>query len=378
MHWRIDAAMAKRITKAKPKASKKKKQQRRVKAPQRKSGATPAQPLRSPRAAAVRTSEPSRKPNPRPPRLDIGIHAGVDYLTYHSDPAPEPSLSASFIKQVEDTSPAHAWLKHPRLNPNAKKDRPSREMDFGSAAHVHLLGGQELHIINADDWKSPAVRAIREKVRESGFAPVLKRDYAIIDAMKRKLLADIGATDLAGVFEAKEGLNEVVAIWKEDGHYFRARADRWIPPMKMARWPNGLIVDFKSTWESAKPERWSGTVFNIGSDFQSVLYPHGFVLAQAQTGKGMAEGQPLRLPAFRYVVQECEPPFEFSVFGPSEITFQHTTGKIIRAFDTIKSAWKAKTPPGYPRQTAFFDPPAWELKKEERAALVALATAGRT
>jgi hypothetical protein len=362
--------MAKRITKTKPRKASKKNTTARVKAPKTKGSGSPSREPRARRPAVAAFQ------SQRPPRLDVGIHANVPYLTYHDDPAPEPSLSASFIKTVEDTSPAHAWLTHPRLSGEVTKTKPSREMDFGSAAHVHLLGGQELHIINADDWKSPATRAIREKARDSGFAPVLKRDYAVIAAMKAKLLADIGATELAGVFDCKGGINEAVAIWKEDGFYFRARADRWIPPMALPKFPDGLVLDFKSTWESAKPERWSGTVFNIGSDFQSVLYPHGFVLAQNQTGKGAAEGQPLRLPAFRYLVQECSPPYEFSVFGPSQITVDHTTGKIVRAFDTIKGAWKMKKPPGYPRLTAFFDPPAWELKKEERAQHVALAVGG--
>lgn len=365
--------MAKRITKAKakPKAARKSpKQPARTKAPKHKDSASPKRESRARQPAAASVVPP------RPVFLAVGIHAGVDYQRYHDDPAPEPSLSSSFIKRVEASSPRHAWLTHPRLTKDYQRPRPSREMDFGSAAHAHLLQSQELHIINADDFKSPAIRTIRDRARASGFCPVLKRDYATIAAMRETLLAELGATELAGVFDNVKGaLNECVAIWKEDGFHFRARADRWIPPFAMGRWAHGLIIDYKTTWESAAADRWPGTVFNTGADFQSVLYPEGFALAQVQSRHGAAEGQAIRRPAFRYIVQECEPPYEFQIFGPSEITREHVTSKIVRAFDKIKGAWQAKKPPGYPRQTVEFDPPAWELKREERAQLAALATA---
>lgn len=322
----------------------------------------------SPRRRAVVTKPPPSRP--RVAFLKVGIHAGVSHLRYHEDPAPEPSMSSSFLRKVYETSPAHAWLTHPRLAKNYQPDQPTRDMDFGSAAHAHLLGSQEIQIVKATDWRKESSRVIRDGARRAGLAPVLIADAERIGHMVRKLKAGLKATELAGVFDLGLGENEAVAIWRDEGVYFRARADRWIPPAP-GRFPHGLIVDYKTTGDSAAAEDWSRNAFNIGADWQSVLYPIGFMMAAAQsTNERHPFTQP---PAFRYVVQETFEPFEFQVFAPSLITREHTTSKISAAFALAHAALKTAEPPGYPRLTAELDPPAWELKRAERAALTAQA-----
>lgn len=327
----------------------------------------------SPRRRAVVAHSP---PSPRPRGrlvLKPGIHAGVPHLVYHADPAPEPSMSASFLRCVYEQSCRHAWLTHPRLNPQWKPERATKEMEFGTAAHAHLLGSQPIQIVRAADWRKDSSRLLRDKAIASGMAAVLEPDAVKIGEMVRRLRAGLKGTELAGVFDLGLGVAEAVAIWRDEGVYFRARADKWIPPAPGA-FPHGLIVDYKTTGISAAAEDWSTAAFNIGADWQSVLYPEGFAMAMNQGPITAANARTIgmiRLPAFRYVVQEDFEPYEFQVFAPSSITMEHTKGKISGAFAAAHAALKMPEPPGYPRNLAMLEPPAWELKRAERAAITA-------
>src|SRR5258708_2254328 len=47
----------------------------------------------------------------------------LDDDDYHQDPAPEPSLSSSIVKLLDQQTPAHAYAAHPRLNPQFAEKR---------------------------------------------------------------------------------------------------------------------------------------------------------------------------------------------------------------------------------------------------------------
>src|SRR4051812_43711235 len=71
---------------------------------------------------------------------------------YHRDICPEPSLSNSLAGILLSRSPKHAWLAHPRLNPNYKPEE-SKVFDKGSAAHALLLEGIDLmEVIDPADY----------------------------------------------------------------------------------------------------------------------------------------------------------------------------------------------------------------------------------
>lgn len=329
----------------------------------------PRRPLTKERprqSAAIRTKKPDAPKPTKPLITKAGIYPNIPFAAYHADPLPAPSLSSSLLVACDQATPAHARLLHPRLNSNFREREPSREMHFGTAAHAYLMDTAELQVIKATNWRTDYARSTRDRASAAGMPSVLMTEYQRLVAMKKKLRAELPKTRLGDVFEAK-GMNEVVAAWQEDGVWNRARADRWLPPGSMKQWPNGLILDFKFTFDSASSEAWPNTAFRIGSDFQSVYYPHGFALAINQSG-----GTALKVPAFAFVVQEVDEPFEFQVYQPDEIMIEHTTSKIVRAFAAMKDAIKTGAFPGYPRETAFLTPPQWEVKREERAALAAV------
>ena len=86
---------------------------------------------------------------------------------YIADPAPCPSLNASTAHTILTESPYHAWIGHPRLNPNYVREESSRQ-EMGSIAHAVLIDGDEskVMVIEADDWRTKAAKEEREVARE--------------------------------------------------------------------------------------------------------------------------------------------------------------------------------------------------------------------
>lgn len=299
-----------------------------------------------------------------------GIHAGVPADVYHMDPLPEPSVSASLLFKVHRSSCAHAALRHPRINPKWEPDKGGKDQDFGTAAHAALFNDRTLHVLPFKDFRSARAQRLRDQIREKHGAFLLQGDAPRLRAMLKRLMEKADRWPIGNPFKAEGGVSEAVAVWREEGLWWRARADRWIPPGIMKAFPDGLIVDYKTTaGERGSAEEWSKTVFNTGSDFQATVYPHGFVMAWNQ-------GTPskpalLNLPAFLYVVQEVDEPFAVSTFATDQVMAEHTRSKIERAFALWHAAMNAGHFPDYPEEVAYLSPPPWELTREQRAQIAA-------
>ena len=111
-----------------------------------------------------------------PLRAQYPFVEGCDERTYHADPCPLPSFSASLGKVILDKSPLHAYLAHPRLG-GKKRDEPSAAMDFGTLVHKLVLGcGKSVVAVNADDWRTKAAKDQRDEARAAGKLAVLSRD----------------------------------------------------------------------------------------------------------------------------------------------------------------------------------------------------------
>src|ERR1700677_1036911 len=94
--------------------------------------------------------------------LEQGIF-NLSAEAYHADPCPTASLSSSIAGILLDQSPSHAWLAHPRLNPNYVRESADSRFDLGSAAHMMLLEQREDRIVrvSADDWRTKAAKEAR-------------------------------------------------------------------------------------------------------------------------------------------------------------------------------------------------------------------------
>lgn len=265
---------------------------------------------------------------------------------YHADPCPEPSLSNSIAKTLLGKSPRHAWLAHPRLNPDHEA-KDNKKYDVGSAAHALLLEGQDaVEVIAADSFRTKDAKTARDAAYAAGKIPLLTEQAADVAAMQIAALAQLKSHEEAFAAFAT-GKPERTLIWQEDGGtWCRARLD-WLDEGR------GYIWDYKTT-TSAHPDDWQRRLFDLGYDMQEAWYRRGV------KALGLCDD-----PQFRFIVQEVEAPYALSVIGLTPGTMMLGEMKVWRALETWRWCLANNRWPGYPSQTCYIEPPPWELGKIE-------------
>lgn len=195
------------------------------------------------------------------PDLKPGLYLDVSEDAYHSDPLEKPSLSVSTAKALVLESPAHAYLRHPRLG--AEGVVPTREMDRGTLIHALLLGkGRSVAVIECEDWKKPSNRALRDEHREAGRLAVTRKLYD--DSIEAAQNLDIKLKARGYNFD---GHSEATVVWTEHATngaevMCRARMDHVSGP---------VIYDLKIG--SANPKRFrQGHITSMGYDIQGAAY----------------------------------------------------------------------------------------------------------
>lgn len=216
-----------------------------------------------------------------------GVHQMTD-AEYHADPVPGGSLSRSEAKQLLECPARFAWERqHGR--------KPRREWDIGHAAHKLILGsGPDLVRVDADEWRSKAVKADVAAIREAGGVPLRPSDFDTVHAMADKLREHPIARRL---FDRDHGQPEQTLIWHGSDVWLRARLD-WLPDPK----PDGRMVipDYK-TCDTASPAAIRKAVASYAYHLQDAWYS-----AAVDNVLGVA-------PAFVFVFQEKAPPYLVTV-----------------------------------------------------------------
>lgn len=271
---------------------------------------------------------------------------------YHADPCGQPSLSASIARILSTSSPAHARVAHPRLNPDHAR-REDERFDIGTCAHALLLEGEAaIEVIDAPDWRTNAAKEAREAARQAGKIPLLANVLADVEAMVTATRAQLDAIE-ADPPLFRDGKAEQTAVWEEDGVLCRARLD-WLRDDYRA------VDDFKSTSRTANPEQWSRTVFSAGYDIQASFYLRGL---RAITG---AEAE------FRFVVAETYPPYALSVVALAPDALALADAKVERAIATWRRCTESGEWPAYPTRVCYAELAPWMetqwLEAEQRRA----------
>jgi hypothetical protein len=281
--------------------------------------------------------------------LDVGLHT-IPAATYHADPCPEPSLSASIARRLCLSSPAHAREAHPRLNAAAVEEN-GEHFDIGTAAHALLLeGAAAITVIDAKDYRTNAAKEARDAAYAAGRTPLLAARWADVQAMVAAARVQLAAHTDGGADMFTNGQPEQTLIWKEGNVWCRARLD-WLRP--------GAIDDYKTTPHgSANPDSWSRGLFTLGYDIQAAFYLRGL---KAITGYDAT---------FRFAVQEPYPPYALSVVGLGPDALLLGEKKVLWALEHWQACLEAGEWPGYPSRTCYASLPAWQeawwLEKEMR------------
>lgn len=276
-----------------------------------------------------------------------GIHVMSDEY-YHADPCSVPSLSRSTIKDLIFKTPQHAWQNHPKLNPEYKNEEKTA-YDIGSAAHALLLEGiDKAVIIDAEDWRTKAAKESRDIARASGMYPLLNCQYEDVYKMVVTAKAYLRTCELKVKDIQNDGDSEMSCIWEEDGIWFRTRLD-WISKEQ------DLIIDYKTTSQSADPSDFDRTILSSGLDIQDALYRRGI---EWITGKR---------PKFVFLIQETTQPYLCSLLELTYVYQEMGAEKIEKAAKIWEKCLKENNWPGYSNKVYSLSPPTWVLQRwEER------------
>lgn len=259
---------------------------------------------------------------------------------YHQDPCCEASLSRGTIMHLLNETPAHAFIDHPRLNPDYKPENNSK-YDIGSAAHSLFLEGKDKAVIvDADDWRTKAAKETRDAAWSEGKIPLLTKDSGKVNAMILAAKQALSESELGIKDLQKEGISERSYFWQENGIWCRVRPD-WL------KHDRSIILDYKTSSVSANPNVVSRAMANMGYAVQAEFYKRG---VKAVDGVE---------PTFIFLFQETTAPYLCSLIGLSpawqELGKQQVNTGIMLWKECIESGnW-----PGYTEKICYPDLPPW-------------------
>ncbi len=263
---------------------------------------------------------------------------------YHADPVPGGSLSSSGARKLLPPScPARFWWEREHGQPRRKV------FDFGHAAHKLVLGsGQEIVVVDADDWRTKDAQRQRKEAYAAGAVPLLTHEYGTVEAMASAIRAHPIASLLFG---GGRGAPEQSLFWRDarSGIMRRARLD-WNPTPSGSRL---IIPDYKTT-DSASLESIMKSVWTYRYHQQARWYLDGI------KALGLAGGYE---PAFVFVFQEKTPPYLISVVELTPAALRIAAMQNREAIEVYQQCTKTGDWPGYSDEVEPVSLPPWVENK---------------
>lgn len=265
-----------------------------------------------------------------PPRIQV-TRPGVYDLppeVYHGDPAPVPSLSSTGARRLLPPScPALFAYEREHGGPT------SRELDLGKAAHRLVLGvGPELVRIDADEWRTNAVKAKVAETRERGAVPLKPAVWDTIHEMAAAIQTNGTAAALLS-----HGQPERSLFWIDQatGVWCRTMLD-WLP---VARPGQVMYLPEYKTTRSAAPEKLDRVVLEHGYHIQA-----GWCI-EAIRVLGLDEGA--EAIEWHWIWQEKTPPYLVTVSPIRDIALQIGRERVREAIDLYARCTQTGRWPGY-------------------------------
>lgn len=271
--------------------------------------------------------------------LGPGVHQLTDEQYFAPDLA-RATLSSTGAKELlKPGGPAR--FRHQQ---DAGAVEVKREFDVGHAVHTLVLGsGPPLVRIDAEEWRTKAVKEEVAAVREAGGVPMRPSDYDAAYAMYAAVYAHPIARKLF-----TRGLPERTLIWPDPtaGVLCRAKAD-WLR--------SDGIVDLKTTPDAADAAL-SKSAHNFGYYVQAAFYARGFRAVDGPFGPD---------PFFAFVSVERPAPHLVHVWQLSERALAYGDRKVSEALEIFRDCTASGIWPGYPEdEITEIDLPAWVRTEE--------------
>ena len=266
---------------------------------------------------------------------------------YHADPCPSPSMSRGTVIDILD-SPARAFQKHPRLNPQPEDEKDESKFDPGRAAHDLLLeGGTKVFVVTGfDDWKKKDAQEARKAAREAGMIPLLQKQFDLAKSMTdsaKKQLSECSDLDRCSLADGKA---EMTYIYNDAGTWERCLCD-WISNDQT------ICIDFKTTKTSANPSRFCRHISDMQYHIQYAWYRR---VVKGVTGKA---------PNFIWLVQEEEPPYLCSFMSIDPMYADMAQQQVELAVKLWRSCMASGKWPGYTNHICYAGVKPWDLSEWE-------------
>ncbi len=263
---------------------------------------------------------------------------------YHSQTGEKtPLFGYSTAKVLLEKSAYHAYLQHPLLGNEPRK--PTTAMDKGSIIHGLLLGsGQEIEIIQADNFRTKVAQTAKAEAYEAGKIPILQKEMDNINVAVACIKAHI---QILAPYFFDDHQSELSVRWEMDnGVKTQSRFD-WIQP------ETGKIIDLKSC-SDANPKVLDRKIIDFGYDIQEALY-----LQCANKAWPDMAGRF----TWEFIFVEPETPYMVSVITTDSSMSWLGESKVKRAADKWKAGLASDQWPGYGRQVV--SAPPWAVSREE-------------
>lgn len=277
-----------------------------------------------------------------------GVYA-MSNADYHRDPVPAGSLSSTGARKlVAPSVPAlfRAWLD--------EGEEPNRNFDLGGAAHRRVLSaGEEIVVVDAENWRTSAAKFERDEAYAAGKVPVLPKEAEQVEAMAEALYRHPVAQIL---FDPDTGDPEQALFWRDEatGIWRRALLDWMQRPVKGRR----LVVGDYKTCANASPDAVSKAMAAYGYHMQGAWY------LDAVRALGLAGDLE---PAFLFVFQEKTYPYLVTVAQPNPEAMLWGARRNREAVDTYQRCVETNTWPGYADDVISIGLPAYTIRTLEDA-----------
>ena len=271
--------------------------------------------------------------------LAPGLHRDIpmaDYLAMDG-------VSASLLHVLASSTPAHArvYMTQPREDTTA--------LIVGEAAHYAIL---EPELFGSRYLLPPDVdrRTKDGKAEWAAFVAANPSGVALVHDEYHRALAmaeAVRAHSEAGRYLYGRGLNEVTALWDDDGIACKARPDR-VAAVDEWTW----IVDVK-TCRSASPHGFAKAIADYGYHQKAAWYVDALNALDPRERR------------FLFVAVEKEPPFAVALYELTDEAIGQGRAQNAAALATYRECRESGVWPGYPSGVEFLDLPKWAQLRTE-------------
>lgn len=268
---------------------------------------------------------------------------GMSAEDYHAD---RGSVSSSGLRALLAPG-CPAQFKHDRDNPPP----PKREFNLGHAVHGEVLGeGPEIDALPFDSYLTKAAKEARDEAREMGVVPLLRHEWAQVQAMAETIRQHPVAGPL---FEPGTGVAERSLYWTDPatGVRCRVRPD-WLKDRGEGRL---IVVDLK-TAKAVDPAALQRAVYDHGYHAQAAFYLDG---VKALGLHGDQE------PAFVFVFQSKTAPYLVHLVELDLPALTLGAARNERALRTYAECERTGIWHGFNDRITYLPLPPWAEKKDQ-------------